>query len=79
MFQGVDQVLGVFPIREVRVAGHRVPVHFVQVADLHFVALGFEGGDGLVTQGGGKGLRLRVGVDDQYFHGGSLDLFQRIG
>jgi hypothetical protein len=39
--------------------------------------LGFEGGDSLVAQRGGKGFRLRVSMDDQYFHDNSLNVDQR--
>ncbi|MNJ43485.1 hypothetical protein D3C77_384910 [compost metagenome] len=70
LLQGIDQVLGILPRGKVIGTGHRVPVHRIQVADLHLMALGLEGFHSCVTQGSGEGLRLGMSVNDQYIHQG---------
>ncbi|MCY1472133.1 hypothetical protein D9M68_53830 [compost metagenome] len=72
LLQRIDQVVRVGPLGKVGGRRHRVPVHRVEVGDLHLVALPLQRFHGQVAQGAGEGLRLGVGVDDQYVHGNTF-------
>ncbi|MDT4869372.1 hypothetical protein FQZ97_1043970 [compost metagenome] len=74
LFQGIDQILRILAHGEVRGAGHRVPIHRIQVGNLHLMPLGPQRLHGLIAQGSGEGFGLGVGMHEQNIHVDSLKL-----